>query len=168
MCKRQNAEGAQRTESGYDTVEADAEDTNGYLFMRGSSNLTDVVEKRAKAKTRVIKSQQGFTCYLLIIDAKTRYIWAFLLKSKHSPSIALVDTFLANHGRHDNVIRTIWTDSDGALAQSPKFRVMTLHKHGYIVESTGPDGSSANGMAERPHKTLTIMVCCMFMWDSWE
>ena len=129
-------------------------------FMRGPSNLTDVVERKAKAKTRVIKSRQGFTCYLLIIDAKTRYIWVFLLKSKHPP-IALVDTFLANHGRHNNTIRTIRTDGDGALAQSPKFRVMTLHKHGYIVESTGPDGSSANGMAERPHKTLAIMVRCM-------
>lgn len=76
-------------------------------FMRGPGNLTDVVERnKAKAKTRVIKSCQGFTCHLPIINAKTRYIWVFLLKSKHL-LITLVDTLLANHGCHDNMSRTI-------------------------------------------------------------
>ena len=130
-------------------------------FMRGPSNLQEVVEREAKPKMRIIISRQGFTSYLLIIDAKTRYIWVFLLRSKHAP-VKLIDRFLATHGRHDNTeVCTIRTDGDGALAASADFRVMCLHNHGYVVEPTGPDSSSQNGRGERPHKTLAIMVRCM-------
>ena len=34
-------------------------------------------------------------------------------------------------------------------------------KHGYIMETTSPDKSSQNGLAERPHRTLKERVRCL-------
>jgi hypothetical protein len=36
-----------------------------------------------------------------------------------------------------------------------------IAKHGYLLETTGPDASSQNGRGKRPHRMLTNMVCCM-------
>jgi hypothetical protein len=43
-------------------------------FRRGPKNLQEVLQGT------VLKSHDGFSSYLLIIDAATRYIWVFLLK----------------------------------------------------------------------------------------
>ena len=37
----------------------------------------------------------------------------------------------------------------------------TADKHGYIMETTSPDKSSQNGLAERPHRTLKERVRCI-------
>jgi len=132
-----------------------------YGFFRGPQNLPDVVDRTAHPEGRVLVSRQGYTCYLLVICAKTRYVWIFLCKTRHPP-IELVDKFLRIHGRHDGTDHcTIRTDGDGALAQSSEFRRMCLHNHGYVVEPTGPDTSSQNGRAERPHRTFADMVRCL-------
>ncbi len=59
-------------------------------FIRGPKNLQDVLQDGAVPKETVLKSHDGFSSYLLIIDAATRYIWVFLLKSK-DPPIAIID-----------------------------------------------------------------------------
>jgi hypothetical protein len=85
-----------------------AEHNNAYLpgtmfhmdlgFFRGPSNLPEVVhDGAAPANPTLVKSIEGDTSYLSIVDAATRYLWVFLLKSKHPP-IELLDKFLSRYG----------------------------------------------------------------------
>ena len=177
-------------------------------FIRGPSIPTDSDGKDPKPPTITTqKSHDGYTAYLLIIDAATRYIFCFLLKSKHPP-IQIIDQFLAKYGRAKQALIT--TNPDGLLDKSRSFDdlcnkygytksvndvidinpfdmidlglerprhtirtdngtelagsqevLQTAAKHGYMVESTAPDSSSQNGMAERPHRTLKEKVRCL-------
>jgi hypothetical protein len=174
-------------------------------FIRGPKNLQEVLHDGATPQETIIKSHDGFSSYLLIIDAAAKYIWVFLLKSK-DPPIALVDQFLNKHGTAQkgiitttpdgllnksktfkalcinkgytndtaNIIphldfesagieklhHTVRTDNGGELAGSDDFRQIIGH-HGYILETTAPDASSQNGLAERPHRTLKEKVRCL-------
>jgi hypothetical protein len=172
-------------------------------FIRGPKNLQDVLQDGAVPKETVLKSHDGFSSYLLIIDAATRYIWVFLLKSK-DPPIAIIDQFLTKHGTArrgtitttpdglldksmsfkkvctnqgyqlntaemnldfesagvEQLHHTIRTDNGGELAGSDEFRTK-VGEHGYILETTAPDTSSQNGLAERPHRTLKEKVRCL-------
>jgi hypothetical protein len=55
---------------------------------------------------------------------------------------------------------TIRTDNGTELAGSQDFRNVA-NKHGYTTETTAPDSSSQNGMAEQPHRTLKEKVRCL-------
>ena len=66
-------------------------------FIRGPANLAAVVAREADTEMKVIESRQGYTCYLLIVDSKSRYTWIFPLKTKLVPQ-ALLRNFLTNHG----------------------------------------------------------------------
>ena len=87
-------------------------------FFRGRSNLTEVVQDGANSlSTTIIKSIEGNTSYLSIVDAATRYLWVFPLKSKQPP-IELVDKFLSHSQQ------TISTDPSGQPARSQMFKHM--------------------------------------------
>ena len=129
-------------------------------FFRGPSNLEAVVDRKADAQLKIIESRQGYVCYLLIIDRKTRKVWVFPLKSRSVP-ITLISTFLQLHGNRTPQRRWIRTDGEGSLAKSSLFRTELLQKFGYLVELTATDSSSQNALAERPHRTFGIMVRCM-------
>ena len=130
-------------------------------FFRGPENLADVVDRKAEPSMKVIESRQGYVCYLLIIDRKTRKVWIFPLKSRAVP-MTLISTFLRLHGNHDsNLPRWIRTDGEGALAHSAIFRSDILTEFGYLIELTATDASSQNALAERPHKTFGLMVRCL-------
>ena len=76
-------------------------------FFRGPSNLTEAVRDGANpSSTTIIKSIEGNTSYLSIVDAATRYLWVFPLKSKQPP-IELVDKFLSRYGSKHHSQRTI-------------------------------------------------------------
>ena len=172
-------------------------------FIRGPSNLEEVVKNGATPTKTIVKSRDGYEAYLLIIDAATRYIWVFLLKGKHPP-IATIAQFLQKHGTaikgkitttpgglldksksfatackesgyesgtldfdlnfEDSGLETprhtVRTDNGGELAGSTAF-CQTIAEHGYLVETTAPDASNQNGLAERPHKTLKERVRCL-------
>jgi hypothetical protein len=122
-------------------------------------NLEAVVDRREEVQAKLIESRQGFVCYLLIIDRRSRYVWAFPLKSK-SVQPTLIDKFLEIHGLHSAPLgdeRYIRSDGEGSLAVSNQFR-QTVARRGYVVQSTATDTSSQNGLAERPHRTLGSMV----------
>ena len=128
-------------------------------FIRGPANLQAVVDRTEEAQPKVIHSRQGFTCSLLIVDRKSRYMWVFPLRSR-SVSIDLMDAFIAIHGNTAVQPRMIRTDGEGSLAESEQFRNL-LAKHRYLMEKTATDTSSQNGIAERPHQTLGAMVRCL-------
>ena len=53
----------------------------------------------------------------------------------------------------------IRTDNGGEFI-TDKLQAMA-DKHGYIMETTSPDKSSQNGLAERPHRKLKERVRCL-------
>ena len=109
----------------------------------------------AREGKELIRSHDGYNCYLLIVDLFTRYLWIFLSKNKHPP-LQTVKQFLRTYGLKKGV-RIIRTDQGGELARSTLFRNV-LQDAGYSIEVTGADNSSQNGIAERPHRTLANMV----------
>lgn len=133
-------------------------------FFRGPSNLEAVVDRKADADVKIIESRQGYVCYLLIIDRKSRKVLTFPLKSKSIP-LELIKTFLRIHVSSDKSKRLkIRSDNEGSLATSDAFRKEMLEEHGYMVEPTATDASSQNGLTERPHKTFGIMLRCTMLY----
>lgn len=177
-------------------------------FIRGPKLIKDSNGNRKTTKTQTAQlSHDGYSAYLLIVDAATRYIFCFPLKSK-SPPLALIDRFLSKNGRAKrSVISTnpdgllnkstsfaelcqkygysknahkiidgpyedlvsmglerpryyIRTDNGTELAGSQEFR-QTANNHDFFVETTAPDSSNENGLAERPHRTLKEKVRCL-------
>jgi hypothetical protein len=55
-------------------------------FIRGPDNLTDMASSGATQGKHVVEGRRGKECYLLIIDAASREIWTFPLKSKSPPT----------------------------------------------------------------------------------
>ena len=92
-------------------------------FFRGPSNLPAMIrDGAAPTKPTIIKSLDGHTSYLSIVDAATRHLWVFPLKTKHPP-IELIDKFLQRYGTK-HAKRSISTDPRGQLAQSQMFQHM--------------------------------------------
>ena len=111
-------------------------------FFRGPSNLTDVVRDGANpSSTTIVKSIEGNTTYLSIVDAATRYLWVFPLKSKQPP-IELVDKFLSRYGSKHHSQRTISTDPAGQLAQSQMFKHMCDRNGFEFKTSVGQDSTA--------------------------
>ena len=128
-------------------------------FIRGPSNLAAVLTCVEEAQQKVIESRQGYVCYLLIADTKSRYLWTFPLKSKAVP-LTLIKTLLRTHGNHNCTHRHIKTDGEGLQAESQECRILVATL-GFTLHKTATDSSSQNGLAERPHQTLAAMVQCL-------
>jgi hypothetical protein len=93
-------------------------------FIRGPKNLQEVLHNGATPKETIIKSHDGFSSYLLIDDAATRYIWTFLLKGK-DPPIAIIEQFLNKHGT--GLKGTITTTTGGLLHKSKTFNTICIN-----------------------------------------
>ena len=89
-------------------------------FMRGPANLQAVVERREDTHPKIIHSRHGYTCYLLIMHRKSKYMWVFPLKLR-SVSTDLMAIFLQTHGNSTASPRVIRTDGEGSLAESTTF-----------------------------------------------
>ena len=181
-------------------------------YIRGPANLQDVMNSGATPQGRTQQSYDGYNSYLLIIDAASRYMFVYMMKSG-TPPIKFIDAFLKKYGnafdkkklittnpdgilhksksfkhtckhygydndtyktaptidmtdddieqlRQHQLHHTIRTDNGTKLAGSTEFRE-TANNHGYLIETTGPDSSSQNGIAERPHRTLKDKTRCL-------
>jgi hypothetical protein len=113
-----------------------------YGFMRAS---TPDYSHTQKGKNRVIRSYDGFTSYLLIIDEASRYVWVFLTATK-DPPLDIVSEFLQQHGHESG--GSIRTDQGGELASSHDFQDLVLRNFHYTLEPTGADSPSQNGAVE--------------------
>jgi len=103
----------------------------------------------------VVLSHDGCCAYLIIVDGKSRRLWAFTTKSKNPP-IAIVRAFLAKFGKKSGGL--IRTDQGGELARSAEFRNAMEMEFGYIVEPTGADSPSQNGAVEIYNGVMGIRV----------
>jgi hypothetical protein len=101
-------------------------------FIRGPKKLKEAVTQELSQKQPTVQlSHDGYSAYLLIIDAATRYTWCFPLRSR-SPPLKLIDKFLTKHGQADK-LRTITTTPNGLLHKSSSFTDI-CHKYGYLRE----------------------------------
>jgi hypothetical protein len=113
-----------------------------YGFMRASSvNYS----RPSKETDRVVKSFDGYNCYLLIVDEVSRFVWVFLCSSKE-PLIDMSD-FLRVHGHAKGGL--IRTDQGGELARSIAFRQAMLQRHNFDVTTASSDSNlaSSNGVS---------------------
>jgi hypothetical protein len=120
-------------------------------FMRASSDLF----LKLPQATRVVLSHDGFSSYLLIADAFSRFTWVFLTASKDAP-VAILQKFLATHGRQSGY-RGIRVDQGGELCTSNALRKVFFDAD-YTLEPTGNDSPNQNGTAERLNGTFATMV----------
>ena len=127
-------------------------------FQRLQMDFGFVQVKNDETSNKLLRSRQGFSSYLLIIDEYTRYMWAFPTKSKSPPS-DIIDQFLIQYKRSSG-LRRIRTDLGKELARSTLVRT-TISKHGYTLEPTAPNSSFQNSKVERPHRTLGNMMRSM-------
>ena len=121
-------------------------------FIRSS---TGDFQRPSDKTDRLVKSFDGFSSYLLVIDEVSRYAWVFLCQSKEPP-VDYVSEFLLTHGLKDGGV--IRCDQGGELARSNMFREVMLKQHHYKVEPTGADSPSQNGGVERVNDTLAVLV----------
>jgi hypothetical protein len=119
-------------------------------FIRGPSNLEDVVKNGATPTKTIIKSRDGYEAYLLIVDAASRYIWVFLLKSKHPP-IATIAQFLQKHGTATK--GKITTTPGGLLDKSKSFSTVCTDR-GYECETLAFDLNFEDSGLETPRHTV--------------
>jgi hypothetical protein len=121
-------------------------------FTRTSAN--DYTQP-SKATDRVVLSYDGYSSYLIIVDAATRFIWVFITISKELP-LDIVEAFMCCFALSDGGF--ICTDQGGKLAQSSTLRDMLLHEFGYDLEPMGADSSSKNGAVKVYNGHLAIKV----------
>jgi hypothetical protein len=105
---------------------------------------------------KLITSLDGYNCYLLIIDRKTRQLWGFLFKGK-TPPISFVCNFLQQNGCRTSTRRLIRTDQGGELWQSQDFQTMAKEEK-FFLEPMAAYASFQNGLAECPNRTLGNMM----------
>ena len=105
-------------------------------FMRA---LAADYSRSHKGTDRVVRSYDGYSSYLLIIDEASRYVWVFLTASKNPP-LDIVTEFLHQHGHEDG--GSIRTDQGGELARSVAFQDLLLRQFHYTLEPTGADSPS--------------------------
>jgi hypothetical protein len=108
-----------------------------------------------KNKDHVVKSYEGYSSYLLVVDEVSKYSWIFLTKSK-DPPIELTKLFLQEYAHVDE--GKIRCDQGGELARSSEWRKMVLKEFKYYVERTGADSPSQNGQVEKYNNTLSTIV----------
>ena len=132
-----------------------------YEFFRGPKHLTNLTTRtwhgkrwlNSEAATDyrlIITNHDGYSIYLLIVDAFTRATFVFFTKSK-SPPIQTITMFLDKNFTKDTVNMYILTGKGGELAWSMEFQ-KTVQKFNYVLEPTGTDKSSQNGRGKRPIK----------------
>jgi hypothetical protein len=98
-------------------------------FIRGPKIAKDGTGRPTPTRTQTAQlSHDGYSAYLLIIDAASRYVFCFPLKSR-SPPITLIDRFLNQHGRAKQRL-TISTTPDGLLHKSTSFNEV-CEKYGF-------------------------------------
>ena len=91
------------------------EPSDHHVLRFGDKFQMDFGFMAGKLDNKIIRSHEGYNCYLLIIDYHTRYIWVFLSRNK-VPPIRTISQFLRTYGNTDGV-RIIWTDQGGELAR---------------------------------------------------
>ena len=120
-------------------------------FMRASSSDYGAT----KTGKRIVASFDGFTAYLLIVDATTRYTWVFPTAGKQPPT-DILKQHLSRFGRTSG-LRVVRMDHGGELYGARAIQDAVLAA-GYVIEATGSGVHHRNGKVERLNRTFAVQV----------
>ena len=98
----------------------------------------------------------GETCWLLITDHFSKYIWGKTFKFKAVPLQFLLDWLASNCATHDNT-RYACIDQGGELYGSAKV-CKIFQRHGFTIQPTGTDSSHQLSPVERTHRTVANSI----------
>ena len=118
------------------------------------------VVQRSSDSSRLSKyaGLYGQTCYCLITDHHTGMLWGDTFNSK-TPPIDFLNRWLVRFGLpkdsqgKNGQGKYVCFDPGGDLGKSSAV-IKLFEDAGYKIEPTAPDDSSANGLGERPHRTI--------------
>jgi hypothetical protein len=91
------------------------------------------------------QSHDGYSAYLIIVDAATRYVFCFPLKSR-SPPLALIDKFLNKNGHPQ---QQVTSTSPNSLLHKSKSFTEVCEKYGY--------SKNAHQILDEPYEELLSM-----------
>jgi hypothetical protein len=116
-------------------------------FIRGPKIIKDENGQSKTTKTTTAQlSHGGYSAYLIIFDAATRYVFCFPLESRSPPMITQIDRFISKNGQvHGNFIRT---SPNSLLHKSTSFKD-TCKKYGYA--------KTAHQLLDGPYEDLLNM-----------
>jgi hypothetical protein len=97
-----------------------------------------------------VESIRGFSCFLMIVESRTSYRWAYLRRNK-KPPIKLIVWFVKYLRRYFGLaVCVIRTNGGGELWESLQLRKsLSEMEPPVLMEPTGAETSSANGKTER-------------------
>jgi hypothetical protein len=121
-------------------------------FMRASANN---YTQPSKTTDRIIQSYDGYSSYLLIVNAVTRFRWVFLTTSKEPP-LDIVNAFMQRFALWDGGF--VHTDHGDELACSSSFCNTMLRTFNYVVEPTGADSPLQNRAIKFYNGYLAVKV----------
>ena len=108
-----------------------------------ASNLEEVVRRGAQpSDTTIVENIEGHVACLSTVDAATRVLWTFPLKSKHPPT-AIIEKFLNRRGTKGPK-RSIKTSPNGFLAQSQMFKHCLCQLNGFDHETSNDKDKAIN------------------------
>jgi hypothetical protein len=100
-----------------------------------------------------LQGMHGETCYCLITDHFSGYLYGECFQSK-APPLDFLNRWLAQYGLPRDVPdKYVRFDQGGELGRCAAI-VNLFENAGYRVETTAPDSSHQNGPGERPHQTI--------------
>ena len=98
----------------------------------------------------------GETCWCLITDHFSKYIWGRTFKSKAVPLQYLRD-FLATHCATRDPSRYVYLDQGGELYGCHQVQKL-FERYGFQIRPTGSDSSHQLGPVERTHRTVANSI----------
>ena len=118
-------------------------------------NFAGIRLKNAKRR-RDYLGVHGETCWLLITDHFSKYIWGKTFKSKVVPLQYLRDWLDSNCSTHENTYY-VCLDQGGEMYSSTKVRKL-FQRYGFTICPTSSDSSHQLGPVERTHLIVTNSV----------
>ena len=98
----------------------------------------------------------GETCWMLITDHYSKYIWGKTFRSKAVPLQYLRD-FLATYCKGRDNTRYVCLDQGGELFGCNQVQRL-FQRYGFTIKPTGSDSSHQLGPVERTHRTVANSI----------
>jgi hypothetical protein len=100
-----------------------------------------------------VLSHHGFNAVLMIIDAKTIFVWLFCTSSK-KPLLHNLWWFFAKIRHEKHALAPIQVDEDEALAKSTAYCKFIRDEDALLLDTICGYASYLNGKIEHPNRTI--------------